>query len=76
LISEVSATPRRAGASFADVVKLTIFVRDIDAIAAIRTARDELVDTANPPASTLVEVSRLVQSDLLVEVEAVAVAPE
>ena len=65
-----------AGASFADVVKLTIFVRDIDAIAAIRTARDEFVDTANPPASTLVEVSRLVLPDLLVEVEAVAVAPE
>jgi len=63
-----------AGASFADLVKLTIFVRDVGAVAAIRTVRDEFVDTANPPASTLVEVSSLVLPDLLLEVEAVAAA--
>jgi reactive intermediate/imine deaminase len=61
-----------AGASFADLVKLTIFVTDINAIAAIRTARDEFIDTANPPASSLVEVSRLFRPDILVEIEAVA----
>lgn len=61
-----------AGASFADVVKLTYFVRDVSAVAAIRAARDEFVDTGNPPASTLVEVSRLFLPDLLVEIEAVA----
>ena len=70
----LGAVLEAAGASFADVVKLTYFVRDINAIAAIRAARDEFIDTANPPASTLVEVSRLFMPDLLVEVEAVAVA--
>jgi enamine deaminase RidA (YjgF/YER057c/UK114 family) len=61
-----------AGATFADVVKLTYFVRDINAIAEIRAVRDEFIDTANPPASSLVEVSRLFLPNLLIEVEAVA----
>lgn len=64
-----------AGASFADLVKLTYFVRDVGAVPTIRKVRDEFIDTANPPASTLVEVSRLFLPDLLLEVEAVAVAP-
>jgi len=65
-----------AGASFGDLVKLTFFVRDVTSLAAIRSVRDEFVDTATPPASTLVEVSRLAAPDLLIEIEAVAVAPE
>jgi reactive intermediate/imine deaminase len=64
-----------AGASFADVVKLTCFVRDVTAIGVVRTVRDEFVNTAKPPASTLVEVSRLFGPDLLLEIEAVAIAP-
>jgi reactive intermediate/imine deaminase len=63
-----------AGASFADVVKLTYFVRDVGAVGSIRAARDEFIDTARPPASTLVEVAALFQPDLLIEIEAVAVA--
>jgi len=74
-LRNLGAVLEAAGATFADVVKLTYFVRDIDAIAAIRAARNEFIDTANPPASTLVEVSRLFVPDLLIEIEAVAVAP-
>ena len=51
------------------MVKLTYFVRDIEAVGAIRAARDEFVNTANPPASTLVEVSRLFAPELLTEIE-------
>jgi reactive intermediate/imine deaminase len=71
----LGAVLEAAGATFADVVKLTFFVRDIGAIGAIRAIRDEFVDTADPPASSLVEVSRLFMPELLIEVEAVAVAP-
>jgi len=70
----LEAVLESAGVSFADVVKLTYFVRDIEAVGLIRAARDEFVDIANPPASTLVEVSRLLVPELLVEIEAVAVA--
>lgn len=65
-----------ANCSFADVLKLTYFVRDVEAVGSIRAARDEFVDTANPPASTLVEVSRLFMPDLLIEIEAIAQAPQ
>jgi reactive intermediate/imine deaminase len=63
-----------AGCSFTDVLKLTYFVRDVEAVGSVRAARDEFIDTDNPPASTLVEVSRLFMPDLLVEIEAVALA--
>jgi reactive intermediate/imine deaminase len=70
----LGAVLEAAGVSFADLVKLTIFVTDINAIAEIRASRDEFIDTANPPSSSLVEVSRLFRPDILVEIEAIAVA--
>ena len=65
-----------AGAAWADVVKLTFFVVDVSALATIRSVRDEFVDTARPPASSLVQVAGLFRPDLLVEIEAVACPPD
>jgi reactive intermediate/imine deaminase len=62
-----------ADAGWSDVVKLDYFLRDVGQIAAVRAIRDEYVDTANPPASTLVEVSGLFRPDVLVEIQAVAI---
>jgi reactive intermediate/imine deaminase len=63
-----------AGASWRDVVKLTYFLRDVGELAIVRTVRDEYVDIERPPASTLVEVSRLFRDDVLIEIEAIAAA--
>ena len=63
------------GAGFEQVVKLTFYLVDATQMPAVREVRDRYVDTARPPASTAVEVRRLVRDDLLVEVEAVAVLP-
>jgi enamine deaminase RidA (YjgF/YER057c/UK114 family) len=63
-----------AGASWADVVKLNYFLVDVSGVAAVRQIRDEYVDTAHPPASTLVEVSRLFRDDVMIEIDAVAFA--
>jgi 2-iminobutanoate/2-iminopropanoate deaminase len=63
-----------AGASFADVVKVTTFLTDIDDRARINPVRQEVFGDARP-ASTLVEVSALVLPEFLIEVEAVAVIP-
>lgn len=60
------------GAAWADVVKLTFFVTDTEQLATVRSVRDEFVDTAAPPASSLVKVAGLVHPDLLIEVDAVA----
>ena len=61
------------GAGFEQVVKLTFYLVDATQMPAVREVRDRYVDTARPPASTAVEVRRLVRDDLLVEVEAVAI---
>lgn len=65
-----------AGASWHDVVKLTLFVTSTDEIEVLRRVRDEFVDTIAPPTSSLVVVAGLFRPDLFVEVEAMAaVAP-
>jgi enamine deaminase RidA (YjgF/YER057c/UK114 family) len=41
----------------------------------VRAVRDEFVDTARPPTSSLVQVAALVRPELLIEIEAVAHLP-
>jgi reactive intermediate/imine deaminase len=65
---------KAAGATAADVVKVTVFLTNIDDRPLINPVRQEFFGTARP-ASTLVEVNRLVHPDFLIEVEAVAVLP-
>jgi reactive intermediate/imine deaminase len=60
-----------AGAEFADVVKVTVFLLDIDDRPLVNTVREEVFGDARP-ASTLVEVSRLAVPGARLEVEAVA----
>jgi reactive intermediate/imine deaminase len=62
------------GATMGDVVKVTVYVTDLtwfDELSAIRVR----LFAALPPASTIVQVSSLVDPDLLIEVEAVAALP-
>ncbi len=60
-----------AGAKPADVAKVTIFMRDVAQRPLINPIRQEFFGP-HRPASTLVEISRLVRDDLLLEIEAVA----
>ena len=53
-----------SGAGFGDVVKLTFLVLDIADLPAVRTARDAVIDTARPPASTAVQGRARVTSGL------------
>ncbi|MFF0294616.1 RidA family protein [Kitasatospora sp. NPDC004614] len=62
-----------AGASFADVVKLTIFVTDIGYLPAIREARAAYIDPARLPASSAMQVVALFRPEILIEIEAMAV---
>jgi 2-iminobutanoate/2-iminopropanoate deaminase len=60
-----------AGASAADVVKVVVYLLDIDDRPKINPVRQEFFGETRP-ASTLVEVSRLAVDGALVEIEAVA----
>jgi 2-iminobutanoate/2-iminopropanoate deaminase len=64
-----------AGASFADVVKITNFVTDVTEYPKIAPVREEFLQ-APYPASTMVEVKGLMYPELMIEIEAVAVVHE
>ena len=64
-----------AGATFAHVVKLNTYFVDIAQISIYLEVRNQYVNTAAPPASTAIQISRLAHDGGLLEVEAVAVVP-
>jgi enamine deaminase RidA (YjgF/YER057c/UK114 family) len=68
----LNAALESAGATFADVVKMNWYVRDVSQVAIYREVREQFLGTGPRPASTLVEVKGLVRDDLLIEVEAIA----
>ena len=61
-----------AGATFDNLVKVTTFVTDMSHLQTLRTLRAKYYGK-NAPASTLVQVGKLANEQLLIEIEAVAV---
>ena len=60
------------GATFADVVKIGTYLTTLDDLAGMREVRGEYL-TAEPPASTSVQVVALVVPDAMIEVDLLAV---
>lgn len=75
VLKNMKAVLDEAGASFADVVKITTYITDPRFRDGITPARNKYFGE-NPPASTLVVVSGLADPDYLVEIEAIAVLPD
>ena len=68
---------RSVGCTAANLIKLTVFLRNMDDLSAYREARNRFFASVKPaaaPAVTLVEVSRLYGPDFLIEIEAIAAA--
>ena len=63
-----------AGASFADVAKVTVYLTDVDDRPLVNPVRQEVFGDVRP-ASTLVEVSRLAIPGVKIEIDAVARVP-
>lgn len=64
-----------AGGNMNNIVKLNYYLTDASQVQKVRDVRDKFINTANPPASTLVQVSRLFHEDVMLEVEATAIIP-
>jgi reactive intermediate/imine deaminase len=62
------------GATFADVVKIGTYLTTLEDLAGMREVRSAYL-TAEPPASTAVQVVALVVPDALIEIDLVAVVP-
>jgi 2-iminobutanoate/2-iminopropanoate deaminase len=74
VFENMRAVLEAAGCGFEDVVKVTVFLTDVDDRARINPVRMEVFGDARP-ASTLVEVPRLAVEGAKVEIECVAVVP-
>ncbi len=73
----LGAALQSVGCSASDLVKLTVFLRNMSDLAAYREARNRFFATVTPPAApaiTLIEVSKLYGPDFLIEIEAMAAA--
>lgn len=73
-LQNIEQALRRAGASLEHVVRTRLFVTDIGQWEAVGRAHGEFFREIRPVA-TMVEVSRLIDPQMLVEIEAEAVVP-
>ena len=65
---------KAAGGTLADIMRVDVYVRDIKNFSAIHEVRREFFPK-DPPTSTMVEVSRMVDERSLIEINAIAVLP-
>ena len=62
------------GATFNDVIKITTFVTDMSKRSEVSRARAAFLSDP-PPASTLIEVTKFVDPDYLIEMDVIAAVP-
>ena len=73
VMENLKAVLEAAGSSLDNVVKTTVFLKDMNSFAKMNEAYGEFFK-ADPPARATVEVARL-PKDVLVEIEVVALCP-
>lgn len=68
----LKAAVETAGGTLDDIVRVDVFVRNMEDFSEIHAVRSQYF-TGIPPASTMVEISKFVNKDYLIEINAIAV---
>ncbi|MBX5439894.1 MAG: RidA family protein [Solirubrobacteraceae bacterium] len=71
----LKAAVEAAGGTLDDIVRVDVYVRNMEDFDAIHEVRRQYF-TGVPPASTMVEVSKFVNKDYLIEINAIAVVDD
>ena len=74
IFSRIKKALEACGSSIENIMKVSIFVKDLNDLPKVAKVREKYLGR-NPPASTAVQVAKLVY-DLNVEIEAIAVIPK
>jgi 2-iminobutanoate/2-iminopropanoate deaminase len=74
VLENIKAALEAVNGTMDDVASVTVFVMNMDDLAAIHDVRAEYWQS-NYPASTLVQVSGLTNPDYLIEINAIAIVP-
>ena len=74
VLKNIKTVLTSVGGKMADIARVTVYITDMSGLSDIHEVRAEYFQRPYP-ASTLVEVSRLVRPEYLIEIDAVAVIP-
>jgi 2-iminobutanoate/2-iminopropanoate deaminase len=72
VIENIRTLIENAGGTIKNIIKVTVYLVDMEHFDAVHEVRKEYFKES-PPASTLVQVSRLVSVDWLIEIDAIAI---
>jgi 2-iminobutanoate/2-iminopropanoate deaminase len=75
VMANLAAILTKAGASWSDVVKTGVFLKDMNDFVTMNGVYGQYFDEATAPARACVEVARL-PKDVLVEIDCIAVIPD
>ena len=74
VLKNIETALASVGGNMSDIARVTVYVTDMSSLSEIHEVRAEFFQRPYP-ASTLVQVSRLVRPEYMIEIDAVAVIP-